>query len=112
MPPSIDRTKAWTCAGLNQLACPGLGTIMAGRWVGYVQTVIMVAGFFLTMGFMLSVMADMLRCLTHPDLGAPHLKELCLPYAWSGLSGLLLCAIAWLWALISSLSIIRGATQR
>ena len=38
---------------VNQLAFPGLGTLMMGRRVGYAQAAVMLAGFFLTMGYLL-----------------------------------------------------------
>jgi hypothetical protein len=51
----LDSKKAWLCATINQLAFPGMGTVMAGRWTGYLQAVVMLIGFGLTMMYMLAV---------------------------------------------------------
>lgn len=46
----LDRPAALACAGINLLATPGLGTMMAGRlWAGLAQLAIAVIGFGLVM---------------------------------------------------------------
>src|SRR5262245_4419971 len=86
-PKALSRSKAWTCVAINQLACPGLGTIMAGRWSGYLQAAIMLLGFFLTMGFMLCCMFKLIRVMFDSQSGAFEYKQIYGPYAWAGLSG-------------------------
>jgi len=94
---------------INQLAFPGMGTVMAGRRVGYAQAVLMLAGFFLVMAFMCCYFASLASFILHSNGAELSIKELCRPYASAGLSGVALCAVAWLWALVSSLGILRAA---
>ena len=90
---------------VNLLAFPGLGTIMAGRRVGYLQAVIMVTGFVLTMGYMLLYLAAVVRYIQHPAWTEADFQALYRPYLWALSTGLALCALAWIWALISSLTL-------
>jgi hypothetical protein len=108
------RLRGWVVAILNQLALPGLGTVMAGRKVGYAQLVLSVAGF---------VCINLFLVLAFPDLGA-LLEEslhpsddafalLNLLEQWKvrlGLAfvGITLFGTAWLWALGTSVSSVRG----
>jgi len=110
-PKPLTRSKAWTCVVINQLAFPGMGTVMAGRWSGYAQATIMLAGFFLTMGFMFFSILKMFVFIVHADGGEVHYREICRPYAWAGFWGLSLCLVAWCWALASSIAILRGAAS-
>jgi len=103
----LTRRKAWACAALNQLAFPGLGTIMAGRWTGYVQAVIMVAGFVLFTGFILLFFKAMFSFAMDPAALEQDLKAAYQPYAWAAESGLGLCLLAWFWALFSSFALLR-----
>src|SRR5260221_6630547 len=108
----LTRSKAWACALLNLLAFPSMGTVMAGRRSsGYVQAALMLAGFFLTMGFMLWYFMNMIRLITHSDASEAHFKELYHQYAWIGLLGLGLCLLSWFWALASSIAIVRTASS-
>ena len=109
-PKPLSRSRAWTCVVINQLAFPGMGTVMAGRWSGYVQSAIMLGGFFLTMGFMCCYFASLFSFMAHSEGGELHLKELCRPYAWAGISGVALCVVAWSWALVSSIAIMRSVS--
>ena len=106
---SLSRSKAWVCAVINQLAFPGMGTVMAGRRTGYVQAALMVVGFLLTMGFMFVYFAALIQCMVQ-GVGSDSLyKELFHRYGWAGLSGLALCFIAWCWSLVSSILIVRNS---
>lgn len=108
----LSRSEAWTCALINQLAFPGLGTILATRrWSGYAQSVIMVVGFFLTMGFMACYFASLIGFMMRSNGGEIRFKELCRPYAWAGVSGLGLCLVAWCWALMSSIAFVRSVPE-
>ena len=93
---------------MNQLAFPGLGTVWAGRCGGRVQVALMLAGFFVTTGFMCGVIFNMLHlALDFSDQGAEPSWAKYRPYFWIGGIGLGLCAVAWFWALNSSLGILR-----
>ena len=108
-PKPLSRSKAYTCVVINQLAFPGMGTVMAGRWTGYPQAAIMLVGFFLVMGFMCCYFASLAGFIMHSNGAEIKLKELCHPYAWAGLYGLAACAVAWVWALVSSVAILHAA---
>ena len=103
----LSRNKAWTCIAINQLAFPGLGTVMAGRRSGYLEGAIKLAGFFLTMCFMCGYFSSLFSFMVHSQGSNVDFIELCRPYAWAGISGLGLCFIAWCWSLISSIGILR-----
>jgi hypothetical protein len=98
----IDRQTAMALTGINLLATPGLGTILAGRFiVGIVQLLFAVAGFCLIILWFYSKFKGMLASApAGPDL------------EWQ--MGLLLFGIGWILSLISSLSLIKnsGATAR
>ena len=105
--PTEARRRAILHASVNQLAFPGLGSIAAGRRVGYLQAAIMLIGFFLTLAYMFQAIAGLWKAMsdgvwTQSALRAPwrsHLKM--------GLYGFGFCAFAWLWSLFTSLSILR-----
>ena len=101
------RASTWVCVLINQLAFPGMGTVMAGHRCGYIQATLMVAGFCLVMGFMLWF----LLCTGRYLAGAPWTEEQFAaqyrPYAWMWKVGVLLCLVSWFWALVSSLELLR-----
>jgi hypothetical protein len=106
-PPKIlTRQRAWACVAINQLAFPGLGTIMAGRRVGYVQAIVMVAGFCLFVGFMLGFFA----ALGHSVIGERDqpAEGYYQKWQWALWNGLALTALAWIWALVSSILMLRA----
>ena len=105
----LTRPRAWGCVAINQLAFPGMGTVMAGQRIGYVQAAIMLAGFFLIMGFMICYFASVFRLLSQLDSSDAQFEQCYRPYAWAGISGLVLCVIAWFWSLFSSVAILRSA---
>src|SRR5213594_1373324 len=105
-PKIVSRQRAWVCAAMNQLAFPGLGTIMAGRRIGYVQATIMVTGFCLFVGFMLWYFAAFGRFITSGG-DEEQFKATFRSTVWMLCSGLGLCAFAWGWSLVSSISILR-----
>lgn len=107
--PRPDRGRAWVCVLVNQLAFPGLGTVWAGQRGGYAQAALMLAGFFLVVGFVFwFLLASFQRLLSgNPD--SADLWALLRAHAWIGLAGLALSALAWCWALFSSLAILRQA---
>jgi hypothetical protein len=107
--PLAKRSHAVLWALINQLAFPGLGTLMMGRRVGYVQATIMLAGFCLTMGFLLWYLVCVGRYAAHPNWEEAKFTSLYRPYKWSLYWGLGFCAAAWVWALFSSIAMVRAA---
>jgi hypothetical protein len=100
-----NRSTAKNAALLNLFATPGLGSLLARRWAeGLGQLIIFLAGFGLFLGWFVCVMKDYYGLISNsqeePDLHA---------YLWLLESGLVLCGVAWLWALVTSLSLLRAA---
>ena len=89
---------------MNQFATPGLGSLMARRFVaGAGQLGIFLAGFVLFVIWFVDEMRQFYG-LMFSD-GQPHLRY------WLLFAGLGLCAVGWLWALVTSLSLLREAKQ-
>ncbi len=93
---------------MNQLAFPGLGTIMAGRRIGYVQATIMVTGFCLFLGFMVEYFAWFARFVMAFGGDEPPQNGY-RSWLWMLFAGVGLTGFAWCWALLSSISIVRKA---
>jgi hypothetical protein len=102
------RASPWVWALLNQLAFPGLGTILGGRKVGYAQAAVMVAGFLLAMGFMGWFLVCVFRYAAHPGWTEADFRALYRPYRWALFWGFGLCALAWVWSLFSSVAMLRS----
>ena len=98
----------WICVAINQAAFPGLGTILSGRRIGYVQATIMLIGFFLTMAFMLYYLTCAARYATTATWTEAEFSSKYKPYLWALYWGIGSCVIAWIWSFASSLQILRG----
>jgi hypothetical protein len=104
----ISRKRALACLAMNALALPGLGTVMAGRAIGYVQATLMLVGFCMFMGYMLWYFLAFSRFVfshTSEEFGA-HYR----PWLWVLWLGLGLCIVAWVWSLVSSFLVLRQST--
>lgn len=104
--------RAWSYVLLNQLALPGMGTIMAQRRSsGYFQAALSLIGFAIFTGFVLWFLVGLVRTAsdTYGDLGAywSYVRS----RAWIAWIGLVVCAVAWFWSLFSSLQILRAAKR-
>lgn len=84
---------------------------MAGRKIGYVQATLMVAGFILTMSYLLVAIGGMFSLLMNANMSEAQMEADRHRYAWAGLSGLVLCLIAWFWSLASSIDMVRTAQK-
>jgi hypothetical protein len=101
----LDSAKARHALLLNLLATPGLGSLVAGRRLaGRAQLLLASAGFGLFLGWWIRVMVIFYSLMS---LDAPGIE----PNLWHGLwkGGALLFAAAWLWSLVTSLSLLRQA---
>jgi len=78
---------------------PGLGSLLAGRRVGWLQAPLAVAGFALTIVWFASFVREWARLDELPADGGPHFRL--------GLIGVGLFAIAWGWALVTGLRLLR-----
>lgn len=88
-----------SCIALNQLATPGLGSILAGHWLmGAGQLLMAAAGFGLFVAWFFQKMSDM-AALTNNTPMPVH------GYPWAGKVGVILFVGAWAWSGITSISI-------
>jgi hypothetical protein len=112
------RELAQGCLTAN-LAVPGLGSVISGRKVGFVQMVIYFSGFALTFFYGGSFV---FRALTnwsafHAEFYSPDtdivaaLADLWHRTRWAFL-GILLCAVGWLWALSTSRTMLAEAKEK
>jgi hypothetical protein len=98
----ISRARAASCVLVNLAATPGLGSLMAGRWIaGLGQLVVAVAGFLMVVVWFFKVMIQYYGQVTGNV--AAH------PVGWIGVTGAILFAASWLWALVTSVSLLREA---
>ena len=108
-----SRQDAWACCTAN-FVLPGFGSLMGGRKAGYAQAALCLVGFFFTMTFGVKFV---LWGIQHwSELREPSgTPEEALLNVWHqsrfALLGILAFAIAWLWALCSSLAILSAARR-
>jgi hypothetical protein len=99
-----DEATGWACLVANTLTLPGLGSIAAGRRIGYAQAAIALVGFA---GSMLSVVAFGWQWVQRGELP----QELDNPVLLAALASIALFGFAWVWALATSLDI-RAESRR
>ncbi|MBI5775097.1 MAG: hypothetical protein HZA89_15340 [Verrucomicrobia bacterium] len=98
-----SRRTALHCVLINQLATPGLGSVIARRFVaGIGQLLLACGGFALVVVWFAQRFADFSRQWQNLP---PAPKA----YPWAGKVGALLFLAAWLWAWVTSVAILRGA---
>ena len=102
----ISHAKARNATFLNLLATPGLGSILAGRWLaGLGQLLLFLAGFIL---FCVWVLQSLRQYYGMMFSDAPPTETGASRLAWLGLT---LCAISWLWSAVTSLGLLREADR-
>ncbi len=113
-PTTLDRQKAWACLTTN-LALPGFGSLLARRWVGYLQAPLCGLGLVLTLAFgsRFVVWYFTHRAQLNDPQGDPLavLSELWLNVRWA-LLGIGVFGFDWLWALGTSLLVLSQARRR
>lgn len=91
---------------VNQLATPGLGSLMARRWIaGLGQLLLALAGFLIIVGWMIQRFTNLARQIDDQ----PPLTTISPTLALWGAG---LFAASWLWALVTSLALLRAAGTR
>ncbi|HUR44254.1 MAG TPA: hypothetical protein VMZ27_00165 [Candidatus Saccharimonadales bacterium] len=112
MPKPLSLSKAWACAATNQLAFPGLGTVMAGRkMIGYFQVSIMVCGFLLTMYFFCWYVGSLIQAPFQSNWNEQIFYKELGRQKWFGIVGAAVCLLVWSWSLFSSMDILREARK-
>jgi 4a-hydroxytetrahydrobiopterin dehydratase len=105
-PKKISRAKARNAALLNQFATPGLGSLIAGRWIaGSGQLLMFLAGFVLYCAWIIKYLAAYYS-LMYGD--APNQTAGLKWMLWTGVG---LCVAAWFWSLATSISLVREASK-
>ena len=95
----ISRATARNAALVNQFAMPGLGSLMAGRWIaGIGQLILAISGFAFVAVWFFEVMVQTYQQIDGET--APH------DVGWIGKTGAILFMASWFWALITSISLI------
>jgi len=96
----LTSAMARNAALINQCATPGLGSLIAGRYLsGAGQLLLAVVGFSLSIVWFGAVMRQFYGQIE----GNVEVK----PVGWIGLTGLAIFAAAWFWALATSISLMR-----
>ena len=110
---TLSRQTAWGCLTSN-LAVPGFGSLAAGHSSGYFQVALTVIGMALTMifgaRFVLWMLANWTRLHDPMADQFDALGQMWLAVRWA-LLGIGIFGFAWLWALVTSLAIVRSAAQ-
>jgi 4a-hydroxytetrahydrobiopterin dehydratase len=100
----LNRATARNAALLNLLATPGLGSLLARRWIaGGGQLLLAVAGFSLFLVWFVKEMIQYYGQITGDVEVQPIGRFL--------VAGLVLFASAWFWSMVTSLSLIREASS-
>lgn len=92
---------AWACLVANVAGVPGLGTLMARRWEGVPQLALAIAGGVLMTWWLVAFALAELPTMMIPPPGGPDVRL--------ALWGVGLFALGWLWALSSSVAVLRAA---
>jgi 4a-hydroxytetrahydrobiopterin dehydratase len=101
----LSRAKARNAALVNQLATPGLGSLMAGRWIaGAGQLALALAGFILIMVWFFKIIIPYYSLMFGESAPGPI-------NWWTGELGAGLFVLAWFWSLVTSLSLLREASK-
>lgn len=101
----LRRSELISCALINQFATPGLGSLMARRWVaGSGQLFLAVAGFGLFIGWFVQKMRVFYGQMFGTDLPADAGSSL---LKW----GLMIFVASWVWSLVTSIQLLRQAPE-
>lgn len=109
----LNRAEAWACFTAN-LALPGSGSLIAGRWIGYFQILLAFVGLGWSLLRTIQVFVWFLHNYRRINEASDPIAGL-LEY-WHALLqpmiGLGIFAIAIIWAAFTSWSIIRGTPKK
>src|SRR5262245_7967831 len=102
----ISRAKARIAADVNQLATPGLGWLVARRWVaGAGQLSMAVTGFVLMVWWFCKLMVRYYSLMNDPNP-----KQTPIDFKLAGI-GVGIFILSWLWAWVTTISVLREARR-
>jgi hypothetical protein len=109
----LDRPTAWACLTANLLVLPGLGSIAGRRRVGWLQAILAAVGFGSTLFFMLRLLQSMWHWAAAIDEAGDGQALLAASRGRVALAlgGLGLFALAWVWGLVTGLSLVRESAK-
>src|SRR5579864_5134671 len=91
----LSRTTARNSFLINQFATPGLGSLMAGRWLaGIGQIILAVIGFSFVVAWFFMLMSQIYQQI-NSEVSPKSV-------AWVGETGAIIFVAAWLWSLVTS----------
>ena len=105
----LDRKTAWGCLTTNLVVLPGLGSVAAGRKIGYVQAALALIGLVLTSAFAAWFFNAWFHA-PHPPADLDELKQFFaggLTYVKAGGIGFACFLMGWFWALATSINLMR-----
>jgi hypothetical protein len=109
----LTRDKARTYLTAN-MGFPGLGSLMAGKWIGYAQALMTLAGLGLSMVFGTRFAIWFVKNWSQLQAPSPDplemLRDMWLAARWA-LLGIALFASAWIWGLLSGLLLMAAAKK-
>jgi hypothetical protein len=101
----ISEGTARNCFFVNQFATPGLGSMMGGHLIaGIGQLLLALIGFALVMAWFVLTLKESYNFDIN-GTGTPR------SYAIFGIAGLIIFGAGWIWALVTSLGLMREARQ-
>ena len=99
----VKRSTAMNCLLVNQLATPGLGSLMAGRVLaGTIQLGLAIVGFCMVMGWFYEKGVTIYRMASE----SPEMPEL---FPWLGVAGFGVFVLSWLLSWPTSISLLRDS---
>jgi hypothetical protein len=100
---ALSRASARNSFLINQLATPGLGSLMGRRYLaGTGQLLLALLGFGLVVVWFVLLMVQIVHQANEEGGSSPSL-------AWLGEAGAAVFAVSWIWALVTSMSLLREA---
>ena len=100
----VSHITARNAVIVNQLATPGLGSLVAGRWLaGLGQLALSVTGFMMIAVWFFEIMSQYYGQISGGM--QPH------PVGWIGEWGAILFVVSWFWAAVTSFSLLREASR-
>ena len=101
----IDETRAWTSLSMNLLVLPGLGSFLVGRRIaGTAQAMLASVGAGMSVWWLILLARQWAQDGYFPIDGGHDFRI--------GVSGVVVFAVAWVWSLVTSLTVVHEARQR
>ena len=102
---AVDKARQTARSWLltNLLVLPGMGSVMGGRRIGYLQAALAISGMILSLMFAVSMLREWWVLRELPELDQRGLVM--------GLGGITLFGLGWLWGLATGLNLLREAEK-